>query len=71
MPKCFYCDADLIWQSDVMMCEINDFYEGDEDSICTYYTCSGCGMNYEVYPPTKDELEKFYNESKNNKDGTF
>lgn len=49
-PKCFYCGEDVIWCSDEMLsdlygCEISE----EEDTIVSFYTCSKCGANYEVY----------------------
>ena len=38
--KCFYCDKELIWQSD---------YDNEEgDGITSFYICPECGAEYEI-----------------------
>ena len=51
MPKCFYCDTELIWGADF---DADEIYEEDEDTagrIVTTYTCHHCGAEYEVLQP--------------------
>ena len=52
MPKCFYCDTELIWGADFDAEEI--YGEGDEETagrIVSTYTCPHCGAEYEVLQP--------------------
>ena len=37
--KCFYCDKELIWQSD---------WDNEEGGITSFYICSECGAEYEI-----------------------
>lgn len=37
--KCFYCDAELIWQSD---------YDSEEGTITSFYICPHCNADYEI-----------------------
>lgn len=40
--KCFYCDADVIWQNDVDDEEV-------EGGIISFYVCPKCGAEYEIH----------------------
>lgn len=38
--KCYYCDADLVWQSD---------WDNEEGGgITGFYICPDCGAEYEI-----------------------
>ena len=50
--RCFYCNANLIWQSDW---QYSDIYDTDDDSdrIVRLFFCPKCGIDYEVSYPSE------------------
>jgi DNA-directed RNA polymerase subunit RPC12/RpoP len=53
MSRCWYCGAELRWQSDFNYDEV--FGEGE--GIVTYLTCSECGAEVQYSLRTDDEDE--------------
>lgn len=58
--KCPLCGGELAWHSDQNAADVSDEYEGDESAIVSYYTCSRCGRDFEIFDPTKEERENEY-----------
>lgn len=50
--KCFYCNAEVIWQSDY---DAEDINEESEYTIVSMYDCKECNSWYEVYSHKKGE----------------
>ena len=49
MPKCFYCDHELIWGNDWNLSDVEGEELPDgEDGIVISYTCPECGAEYTV-----------------------
>lgn len=53
MSKCWYCGADLMWQSDFNYDEVY----GEGEGIVTYLICPGCGAEVEYSLREDDEDE--------------
>ena len=58
MFKCFYCGAELCWDSS---CNLEDAggIEGDFGCI-DYYHCINCGRSYEISDPPQEERDSTY-----------
>jgi DNA-directed RNA polymerase subunit M/transcription elongation factor TFIIS len=37
--KCFYCDTELVWQSDT---------DNEDGGITSFYVCPNCNAEYEI-----------------------
>ena len=48
MGECFFCNTEVIWQSDFDAEELGR----EEEGIVSFYTCPECGSEYEVFQPT-------------------
>ena len=55
MAKCFYCDSEVIWQSDFDSYDIGYVETEEENYLVSYYQCPTCGAFYEVQCKGKDE----------------
>ena len=60
--KCIFCGQELLWSSCENASDRSDNYPDDDDSVIWYFDCPYCGCEYEIYEPTNEEKEKFYNE---------
>ena len=50
--KCFYCNAEVIWQNDY---DAEDVTPESEYTIISMYDCKECNTWYEVYSHKKEE----------------
>jgi len=62
--KCFYCNAEVIWQNDY---DAEDVNEESEYTIISMYDCKECNTWYEVYSHKKEKngLARVQSKSKN------
>lgn len=52
MYRCFYCEHELVWESD----EDTDDIGYEESGIVHLYTCPHCKARYEVMEPIGDDI---------------
>ena len=45
-----------------MCADVNVDYKGDEEAMVHYSHYPKCGRSYEIFDPTKEEREKYYDE---------
>lgn len=59
--RCFYCCGDIIWNNDFDESDvIGHDTSGDSGRIVSYFTCSVCGREYEVFEPSdEDKLSQY------------
>ena len=50
IPKCFYCNTPLIWQTDEMAPGL--YEDAGVDDVIQFYHCPICNADYEVYIKT-------------------
>lgn len=65
--KCPFCDGDLIWGSDSDASDVCGEYEEDDAAVVSYYLCSRCGRDYEIFEPRREDREGAYKEYWNHK----
>ena len=68
MPKCMFCGSVLIQDDSQMCADVNVDYEDDEEAMVHFSHCPKCGRSYEIFDPTKEEREKYYDEYWNEND---
>lgn len=61
-PKCFFCDSELIWNSDCNASDLYGDYDDNDTATIEFFTCPKCGRSYEVCDPTEEERRRDYNE---------
>ena len=61
-PRCHFCGNELILDDSQMCADVNVDYEGDEEAMVHFSHCPKCGRSYEIFDPTKEEREKYYDE---------
>ena len=61
-PRCHLCGNELILDDSQMCSDLNVDYEGDEEAMVHFSHCPKCGRSYEIFDPTKEEREKYYDE---------
>ena len=61
-PRCHFCGNELILDDSQMCSDLNVDYEGDEEAMVHFSHCPKCGRSYEIFDPTKEEREKYYDE---------
>ena len=61
-PRCHFCGNELILDDSQMCSDVNVDYEGDEEAMVHFSHCPKCGRSYEIFDPTKEEREKYYDE---------
>lgn len=57
---CFFCGGELIFDTQYMVKDIDESYDGDEEAIDYAYHCPRCGRAYKITDPPKDEREISY-----------
>ena len=67
-PRCHFCGNELILDDSQMCSDVNVDYEGDEEAMVHFSHCPKCGRSYEIFDPTKEEREKYYDEYWNEND---
>ena len=65
--KCPFCDGDLIWSSDANASDVSDEYQEEDTAVVSYYLCSCCGRDYEIFEPNKEAREGQYKDYWNSK----
>lgn len=58
--KCLYCGGDLCWGEDAPANEVCVGYDEEDTAVWSIYTCSGCGRNYEISDPPREDRETAY-----------
>ena len=53
MPKCFFCEQELIWGGDFDSEDVGM----DEEGVASNYSCPNCGALYDVFVPSKKNPE--------------
>lgn len=61
-PRCHFCGNELILDDSQMCSDLNVDYEGDEEAMVHFSHYPKCGRSYEIFDPTKEEREKYYDE---------
>ena len=61
-PRCHFCGNELILDNSQMCSDVNVDYEGDEEAMVHFSHQPKCGRSYEIFDPTKEEREKYYDE---------
>ena len=67
-PRCHFCGNELILDDSQMCSDVNVDYEGDKEAMVHFSHCPKCGRSYEIFGPTKEEREKYYDEYWNEND---
>jgi len=52
--RCFYCNAEVVWQNDY---DAEDVTPDTEYTIISMYDCKECNTWYEVYSHKKEDNE--------------
>lgn len=60
--KCPFCKGDMIWGSDANASDICDDYSETDTAVVSYYTCSRCERDYEIFEPPQEERTGQYKE---------
>ena len=60
--RCPFCNGQLVWQSDDNANELSDDYAEDDCAVVSFYVCSCCGRDFEIFDPPKEERETRYRE---------
>tara|TARA_R100001129_G_scaffold78231_1_gene53259 strand:- start:188 stop:352 length:165 start_codon:yes stop_codon:yes gene_type:complete len=50
--KCFFCNAEVIWNNDF---DMEDIYPDSDHNVVSYYQCNACDTEYEVFHDKKKE----------------
>ena len=64
--KCPFCNGNLIWSSDSNASDVCDEYDESDTAVVSYYLCSKCGRDYEVFEPKESDRMGEYKDYWNN-----
>ena len=58
--KCPYCGGKMMWGSDANASDICEEYEENDTAVVSYYICSRCGRDYEIFDPKESDRKGEY-----------